>query len=254
LPKIIADKEIIKALSDTIISDKNHFLVSLVVKNKSLNGLGTFIPVTLQRNFIYEIIIDKDTYLPVQVIQTNNVEPKDYMLTNFSNYKLDNNPSDNSWYYSTYSNDFKPASEKGINLIKSNSMAPDWQLPLFATSGTLTLNELKGKVVLLEFWIKNCSYCIAAVPKLNSIAEKYNKNKKFEIVGVNANDTKEDVNNFNSRNKPTFKTVSDKGKVTIAYGVNSFPTVVLIDKKGKVLYSGNFDQKVLEPLIKCALR
>lgn len=255
LPKIITDKEITKALTDTIISDKNHFLISLLVKNKSLNGLGTFIPVTLQRNFIYKIIIDKDTYLPVQVIQINNVEPKDYMLTSFSNFKLDNNkPPDNSWYYSSYANEFKPAIDKVINLIKPNSIAPDWQLPMFATSETLTLNELKGKVVLLEFWIKNCSYCIAAVPKLNSIAKKYVKNKNFEIVGVNPHDTKEDINNFYVKNKPNFKTVYDEGKVTTEYGVSGFPTVVLINKKGKVLYSGNFDQQVLEPLIKSALR
>ena len=255
LPGIISDKEIIKALSDTIISNKSHFLVRLIVKNKSLDGLGTFIPVTLQRNFIYKIIIDKDTWLPVQIIQTNNVEPKDYMLTSFANFKLsDNKPPDNSWYYSSYANEFKPATEKVVNLIKPDSFAPDWKLPLFATSDSLTLNGLKGKVILLEFWIKNCSYCIATVPKLNSIAKKYVKNKNFEIVGVNPDDTKEDISNFYVKNQPHFKTVYDEGKVTTEYGVTGFPTVVLIDKKGKVLYSGDFDQQVLESLIKNALR
>jgi len=242
LPEIIGDKEITKALSDTIISDKNYFLVTLLVKNKSLNGLGTFTPVTLKRNYIYKIIIDKDTYLPMQVIQTNNVEPKDYVLTSFANFKLDNNkPSDNSWYYSSYANEFNPSTEKVVNLIKTNSIAPDWKLPLFATSGTLSLKELKGKVILLEFWIKNCSYCIAAVPKLNSITKKFDTNKDFEIVAVNANDTKKDISNFYVKNKPSFKSVSDKGKLTTEYGISGFPTVVLIDKKGKVIYSGTFD-------------
>lgn len=131
--------------------------------------------------------------------------------------------------------------EKVINLIKPNSLAPEWQLPLDMGNNIVKLCQLKGKVVLLEFWIKNCGHCIEAVADLNSIAKKY-KNKKFEVLGVNAHDTKEDISNFYEKNKPNFKTVYDEEVVVSEYGVYSFPTIILLGKNGKVLYSGEFDK------------
>jgi thioredoxin-related protein len=72
------------------------------------------------------------------------------------------------------------------------------------------------------------------------------KTKKFQIIGINTHDTKEDINNFYQRTNPNFKTAFDNMKVTHDYGVQAFPTVVLIDKKGVVLYSGNHDQEQLD--------
>ena len=254
LPQIINDTEILKSSTDTSINGKKFHLLSIVLQNKSLNSLGTFDTVTLKRNFTYKIVVDKETYLPLHVIQTNNIDPKDFVLTSFSNFKINSyDPVEKSWYYSTYMNEYKPATEKVLNLIKQNAQAPKWRLPLYGSSQFLNLNELKGKVVLLEFWIKNCGYCIEAVPKLNSIADKYKK-KHFQIVGINVNDAKEDVQNFYQKHKPDFKSVYDNGKVTNDYGVGAFPTVVLLNKNGVVLYSGDFDQERIEKLIGAALK
>ena len=212
-----------------------------------------FLPLTLKRDFVYRIIIDKKTFLPLHIIQTNNAEPKDYMLTSFSNIVLnDSGPSDLSWYYSTYISDFKLAAENALVLIKPNTAAPDWELPGFHSNEVRSLSSLKGKVVLLEFWIKNCGYCIAAVPRLNALIEKYNS-KKLEVIGINMHDSKEDISSFYQRNNPRFMTVYDKKKITTDYGVEAFPTVVLIDEKGVVLYSGHYDQDQLDKLITDAL-
>jgi thiol-disulfide isomerase/thioredoxin len=254
LPVLIAEREVVKALTDTIIGNKSFYLVYFILKNKTMNGLGTFTATTLKRDFLYKVVIDKEAFWPLHVIQTNDAEPKDYMLTSFSNITMNSNiPPELSWYHSTYTSEYKSASEKTVSLIKKNAVAPHWQLPYFTTTDSLSLNNLKGKVVLLEFWIKNCGYCIEAVPKLNTLIKKYN-NKKFQVVGINAYDTREDIASFYKRNNPTFKTVNDNGKVTNDYGVEGFPTVVLIDKKGVVLYSGNYDQRQLDNLIKNALR
>ncbi|HKZ67934.1 MAG TPA: TlpA disulfide reductase family protein [Chitinophagaceae bacterium] len=254
LPVLIEDKEIVKTLTDTTIDNKSFHMVSFVLHNKTMSGLGTFSAITLKRDFLYKIIVDKEAFLPLHVIQTNNVEPKDYMITSFSNITSNgNSPSEVSWYYSTYTKDYKPASEKTLVLIKQNTVAPDWRLPYVDNNDSITLSNLKDKVILLEFWIKNCGYCVAAVPKLNSLMEKY-KTKKFQIIGINTYDTKEDIDNFYQRTNPIFKTAFDNMKVTHDYGVQAFPTVVLIDKKGVVLYSGNYDQEQLDKLIKNALK
>lgn len=254
LPKIIADKQVTKMLTDTIIENKKYYSASFILQNKTLSYLGNFSPVTFKRNFQYKIIIDKATFLPLQIIQTNNAEPKDYMLTSFSDLKADiSQLHETSWYYSTYLKNFKPSSDKKLTVIKEKTIAPDWQATYFNTNEDISLNRLRGNVVLLEFWIKNCGYCIAAVPELNSLIEKY---KKFNlsVIGINRHDKQDDVNFFYQKNRPNFKTVFDKNRsITTAYGVDGFPTFVLIDKKGMVLYAGSFDKKLLDKLIKATL-
>ncbi|MEJ7822820.1 MAG: TlpA disulfide reductase family protein [Chitinophagaceae bacterium] len=79
-------------------------------------------------------------------------------------------------------------------------------------------------------------------------------NRKFKVVGINVYDTKEDINGFYKRNNPNFKTVYDNGFVADMYGINGFPTIVLIDKKGIVIYSGNYDQPLLDMLVQNALK
>jgi len=79
-------------------------------------------------------------------------------------------------------------------------------------------------------------------------------NKNFRVVGINVHDTKEEINGFYQRNKPNFKTVYDNGFVADNYGIDGFPTVVLIDKKGMVIYSGNYDYTKLDMLVQNALK
>lgn len=255
LPAIIADKEITKTLADTSIAGKSYYLVTFVLQNNTLSGTGTFDKTTIKRTFFYKIVIDKASYLPLQVNQTNDAQPKDYMLTTFTDFQSNaSSPSEHSWYYSTYLNEYKPASQKKLTLVQPNTTAVNWQLPSFDSNDSIKLSNLKGNVVLLEFWIKNCGYCIAAVPKLNALLEKYN-GKKLQVIGINAQDNKNDINNFYKRTQPKFKIVyDDDGKVTTSYGVDAFPTVVLLDKKGDILYAGSFDQEQLDNLMKSALK
>lgn len=254
LPQIIADNEVPKMLTDTIIENEKYYLASFILQNKTLSYLGEYSPITLERKFQYKIIIDKTTFLPLHIIQTNNAEPRDYMRTTFSDIKADiSQLPETSWYYSTYLKDFKLSSDKKLTLIKENTMAPDWQAVYFNTNDNISLGKLKGNVVLLEFWIKNCGYCIAAVPELNSLIEKY-KTINLSVIGINRHDKQEDVKFFYQKNRPNFNTVFDiNGSITTAYGVDGFPTLVLIDKKGKVLYAGGLDIEVLNGLLKAAL-
>jgi len=255
LPKILTDSEVVKKLADTTINAKSYYLASFVLQNKKLNNLGDYSPITLKRDFLYKIVIDKSTFLPLHIIQTNSAEPKDYVLTSFSNLKSNiNQLRENSWYYSTYIRDFKPSSDKKVTLIEINAAAPDWEANNINKNETISLAKLKGKVVLLEFWIKNCGYCIGAIPELNSLIEKYNGSNNFNVIGINRHDRQEDINFFYVKNKPKFNTVSDSnGNIATAYGVNGFPTIVLIDKNGIVIYAGNFDKKVLDGLLKTVL-
>lgn len=251
LPEIISNVEVLKSISDTTINTQTFHVVSFILQNKTITNLGSYSPVSLKRDFLYKILIDKTTLLPIQVIQTNSAEPQDYILTSFSNLKPSiNELTENSWYYSTYKNDFKPSSDKKAELIKTNVLAPDWEAIYFNTNDKISLSKLKGKVVLLDFWIKNCGYCIASVPELNNIIKKYSSNG-LTVIGINKHDKKADIAFFYEKFKPNFNTVYDSnGKITTAYGIDGFPTIVIIDKEGKVIYAGGFDKELIDGILK----
>ncbi|QKG80778.1 TlpA disulfide reductase family protein [Tenuifilum thalassicum] len=102
----------------------------------------------------------------------------------------------------------------------------------------ITLDSLKGKVVLLDFWSSNCGPCLLEIPHLKNLYKEFNP-KGFEIVGISMDKNKDawikTVNMYNI----TWPTVSDLksvyGKVALEYGVNFYPTYYIIDRDGKVI-------------------
>lgn len=255
LPVIISDKEVVKTLADTTIDNKRFYLLSFVLYNKTINGLGTFTNTTVKLNFLYQLIIDKETFLPYQILQSNSVEPKDYTATIFTNIKGNSeSPSELSWYYSTYLSDYKPMVKKDAQQpIAVGSIAPNWTLPVYDKNKNITLSSLKGNVVFLDFWIKNCGPCIASVPDLNAVKEKFKKTK-FKILSINSYDPEKDIILFCNKYKTTYEVLMNGKDVAEKYGVNAYPTIVLLDKHGKVLYSGSgFDKLKIEEVIRQSL-
>ena len=252
LPDIIAENSVGKSLTDTLIANKEYYLVGLVMNKKVIGRMGGFDHLSDNRKVTYKIIIDKASLLPYQMIQGNSVN-RDYTKSTFSNIKTTPQPpSDLSWYYSSYQKEYKQSTETRLEPIKVNAQAPFWELPLVSEKKRINLNQFKGKVVLLEFWIQNCGYCISAVPNLNAIVEKFPK-ESFQVIAINAHDTEEDIEKFFQRTQPKYKSVFDGGMVAEAYGISAYPSMVLLDKNGKVIYSGRLDKDKIEVLIKNAL-
>lgn len=255
LPLIIADETIAKTVSDTAINNTSYYLITLSLNKRRIKNIGKgFDAMTAKSNLIYKIIIDKKDYLPLEVLQVND-RNNDFIRTRFTNITANIPlPSELSWYYSTYTNEYKPAVQKEApQLISVGHSAPEWILPLYNKEENIKLSNFKGKVVLLDFWIKNCGPCIKSIPDLNALQEKF-KNKKFEILGINSYDTKEDIGWFCNKHKPNYKVLMQGKAIAEKYGVSGFPTVILIDKEGKVLFSGvDFEKSEIEKLIEKAL-
>lgn len=64
-----------------------------------------------------------------------------------------------------------------------NTKAPEWSIDRWINSKPLSLQELKGKVVLLRWWLETCPYCQATAPSLNEFHEKYAK-QGLVIIGM----------------------------------------------------------------------
>ena len=100
----------------------------------------------------------------------------------------------------------------------------------------LALSSLRGKWVILDFWGSWCGWCIKGMPKMKEYYAKYNN--KLEILGVDCNDTVEKWKKAVADNELPWLHVycgkDAKEDPMVLYGVNAFPTKVIINPKGKV--------------------
>lgn len=117
----------------------------------------------------------------------------------------------------------------------------------------LTSDDLKGKVVLVNFWATDCPGCIREMPALVATHHKY-RERGFETIAVAMSyDPPNYVVNFAEKNALPFKVVLDvKGDIARAFGeVNLTPTSFLLDKRGKIVRKilGEPDFRELHQLI-----
>lgn len=93
------------------------------------------------------------------------------------------------------------------------------------------LEELKGKTVVLNFWFIGCKPCIMEMPHLNEVVQKY---KQEDVVFLAfALDQEEELRKFLAKNPFHYNIVPDANLIARdAYGVNAFPTSLVVDKNG----------------------
>jgi peroxiredoxin len=104
-----------------------------------------------------------------------------------------------------------------------------------ALSGApVRLADLRGKVVLLDFWSVRCVGCIGATPKHNALARAYGP-EGLVVLGVNQDPEEvERVKTYAEDRPVEFPTVVDDGAIADAFGITVLPAVVLIDAEGMI--------------------
>ncbi len=112
--------------------------------------------------------------------------------------------------------------------------APDFTLELFE-GGSVSLSELQGKVVLVDFWASWCPPCIEEAPALNEIYEEY-RDRGVEFVGVCIWDTTKTCEQFLGDYAVAYPTGRDaEGAILVDYGVKGIPEKFFIDAQGRVV-------------------
>src|SRR5260221_5869650 len=98
------------------------------------------------------------------------------------------------------------------------------------------LSELRGQVVLINFWASWCGPCRQELPLLNTVYTKY-RAADFVGLAVNVDDNRKDADAMLKRLDLRFPILFDSNKsVARLYGVDTMPARLLIDRDGRVRY------------------
>ena len=128
------------------------------------------------------------------------------------------------------------ADTESTTLVKAGDKAPDFTVEMF--DGTKTsLAELKGKVVLLNFWATWCPPCRQELTRVQKdIIDRFKGNEDFVFLPVSRGETRETVAAFREKMGYTFPMGLDpEQKIYRLYASNYIPRNFLIGKDGKVI-------------------
>jgi thiol-disulfide isomerase/thioredoxin len=112
--------------------------------------------------------------------------------------------------------------------------APEFEVTT-AQGEHLSLKQLAGHVVVLDFWATWCAPCRASVPEIKELSRKYS-DKKLVIISISNDQNKEQWQDFIAKKQMTWPQFYDQDrKVSKLFNVNAFPTYMIIDGDGAIV-------------------
>lgn len=125
---------------------------------------------------------------------------------------------------------------------RPGAAAPAFALP--TATGTVSLDSLAGKVVLVDFWASWCGPCKTSFPWMATMQQRYGP-KGFAVVAINVDKSRKSADDFlSSRSVPFLVAYDPAGKVAKDFHVQGMPTSYLIAPDHSILYSrSGFDLK-----------
>ena len=100
----------------------------------------------------------------------------------------------------------------------------------------ISLKDLAGKVVYLDFWASWCGPCKQSFPFMNDLQKKYGP-AGLQIVAINVDKSRDDANIFLNKNPAQFTVAFDSdGSIPAQYNVKGMPSSYLLGRDGKLIY------------------
>jgi thiol-disulfide isomerase/thioredoxin len=141
----------------------------------------------------------------------------------------------------------------------------DAGIPVGSKAPAVTINDLVGKPVdlgamygkkpvLLEFWATWCSICRALLPELDKVQTAYGDQVELLGVNVTVNDSKPRIRRYLEEHHPPFRVLfDDRGVGARAFDVPATSFIVVVDRAGRVVYTGSGEDQDLVAAVRRAL-
>lgn len=118
--------------------------------------------------------------------------------------------------------------------------APAVSLPVVDADKQVTLEEFRGKVVLLDFWATWCPPCREQMPAVQNLEEDASLSGSVQILSINTDEQGDDPEQkaeaYLEEQGYTFTTLLDDGSAADAFGVTQLPTLIVVDPDGNIAY------------------
>lgn len=137
-----------------------------------------------------------------------------------------------------------------LSLAGSAASAQDFGLPVGTTAPIATVQALDGRAVslaqyvgkgpvLIQFWAAWCSTCRELMPSFQRAQRMYGTRVKFVAVAVSANESLERVRRYAAAHKFTHPVLYDaRGEAVDRFNVPATSYVVVLDRRGRIVYTG----------------
>ncbi|MFW6151255.1 MAG: redoxin domain-containing protein [Chloroflexota bacterium] len=124
--------------------------------------------------------------------------------------------------------------ELGLIPLEEEVTPPDFTLPTLEGSD-ITLSELQGTYVLVNFWSTHCPPCVAEMGYFEAVGSEHSE--ELEILAVDVQESVSTVREFLGGGETSFTVALDEGaRVARSYGIRYTPTTIFIDAKGHAPY------------------
>ena len=126
---------------------------------------------------------------------------------------------------------------KGIETTMIGKVIPNFSTTKTLDGSKFSLESLRGKYVLIDFWGTWCGPCVAEMPEVKKYQQKYPN--RLAILGVNSGEPIDKINNFiQPKNYDWLQIINgkDEDNFVLKFNVKAYPTKFILDPEGKILY------------------
>ena len=237
----------------------------IIIKSDSVFENKQFHRLAFMSDQIYEfeVWIDDETKLPERVIKiahVNRNKPQIIEINEFSNFQFFKNQMGetaspyliNQFNVNENNIQYIPDANSTIsNLLSKGKIVPEISEKSVLNS-SVKITASNNKVKLIYFGMINCCPCIKSIPHLKKINNEFNGNNQFEMMAFYPYDPPSVLKKYVEKENLEFPVCAGGKEVVGAFGLHSYPDILLTDKNGKVYkwfnYSDDMEDKIISDI------
>ena len=246
----------IRQLRNKIINNKIYYRFRFTQLEVQCDQQGNIIDAIQSENSaIYELLFSTETFLPYKL---NFHQNSFTIISTYSQIKIPAYREKLTWDQYRFPSSISRLTDKELRDKKNTYIAklegtpaPDWTL-VNTEGDSISLSDLRGKLVLLEFFAAGCKGSINSIPEMNSINNKL-QNYNFCLYGIEINNAAtEGLKQYRDKYQINYPNLTQGKDLMDLYKVWASPTYFIIDQNGLIVYAstGLFKDKLISELNK----